>query len=47
VALNAGALLHTAGLAPDLREGVAMALDAMRSGEAHRRLKAFVDASHG
>jgi anthranilate phosphoribosyltransferase len=47
VALNAGALLHTAGLAPDLREGVAMALDAMRSGEAHRRLRAFVDASHG
>jgi anthranilate phosphoribosyltransferase len=30
-----------------LREGVALALDAMRSGEAYRRLKLFVEATHG
>jgi len=47
VALNAGALLMTAGLAADLRDGVAMALDAMGSGEAYRRLKLFAEATHG
>jgi anthranilate phosphoribosyltransferase len=47
VALNAGALLMTAGLAADLREGVAQALDALRSGDAHHRLKSFVEATHG
>jgi anthranilate phosphoribosyltransferase len=46
VALNAGALLMTAGLATDLREGVAMALDSTASGEAYRRLKSFVEASN-
>jgi anthranilate phosphoribosyltransferase len=47
VAINAGALLMTAGLAPDLREGTAMALDAMASGEAHRRLTLFAEATRG
>ena len=47
VALNTGALLLTAGLAPDLREGVAMALQALASGEAFRRLKLFIEATHG
>jgi anthranilate phosphoribosyltransferase len=47
VALNTGALLLTAGLAGDLRDGVAMALQALASGEAYRRLKLFVEASHG
>ena len=47
VAINAGALLMTAGLAADLREGTAMALDALRSGDAHRRLKLFVEATNG
>lgn len=47
VALNAGALLMTAGLAGGLREGTEMALDALRSGEAHQRLKLFVEATHG
>ncbi len=47
VALNAGALLMVAGLAEDLREGVEMALAALRSGEAYRRLKAFVEATRG
>jgi anthranilate phosphoribosyltransferase len=47
VALNTGALLLTAGLAADLREGVDLALQALASGEAYRRLKLFVEASHG
>jgi anthranilate phosphoribosyltransferase len=46
VALNAGALLMTAGLAADLKQGVAMATDAIGSGAAHRRLEMFVDATH-
>jgi anthranilate phosphoribosyltransferase len=46
VALNTGALLLTAGLAGDLREGVAMALQALGSGEAYRRLKLFVEATN-
>lgn len=47
VALNTGALLLTAGLAADLREGVAMALQALGSGEAYRRLRLFVEATNG
>src|SRR5687768_3478551 len=47
VALNAGALLMTAGKAEGLREGVRMALHALRSGEAFRRLEAFVEVVRG
>lgn len=47
VALNAGALLMTAGHANDLRTGVAMALDAMVSGRAKDRLDQFIEASRG
>jgi anthranilate phosphoribosyltransferase len=47
VALNAGALLATAGLQPTLRAGVDLALDALRSGAAGRTLLAFVEASRG
>ena len=47
VALNTGALLLTAGLAADLRDGVGMALQALASGEAYRKLKLFVEATHG
>jgi anthranilate phosphoribosyltransferase len=47
VTLNAGALLMTAGLAGDLHHGVAMALDAIRSGAAAVTLNAFVEASRG
>jgi anthranilate phosphoribosyltransferase len=47
VALNAGALLMTASMAPDLRTGVATALDAMTSGEAVKLLERFVEASRG
>ena len=47
VAINAGALLMTAGTAGSLRDGVAMAFDALRSGRANRTLQAFVEASRG
>ena len=47
VAINAGALLSTAGLAAGIREGTQMALDAIGSGAAARLLGAFVEASRG
>lgn len=47
VALNAGALLMTAGLAADLREGVARAADTIASGRAFATLERFVEASRG
>lgn len=47
VALNAGALLMTAGKAASLAEGVAMAADALASGAAGRVLDRFVEASNG
>jgi len=46
VALNAGALLMTAGIATDLRDGVAFARDAIVTGEAGYRLRAFIEASN-
>lgn len=46
-ALNAGALLMTAGKAATLREGVDQAFDSLRSGRANAALKAFVEASRG
>jgi anthranilate phosphoribosyltransferase len=46
VALNAAALLMTAGLAADLREGAAVALDVIASGTAYQRLKALVEISN-
>jgi len=46
-ALNAGALLMTAGKASSLREGFAQARDALQSGEAGKRLNAYAEASHG
>ena len=46
VALNAGALLMTAGLSADLRMGVALARDALRSGKAGQLLARFVEASN-
>jgi anthranilate phosphoribosyltransferase len=45
VALNAGALLMTAGLAADLREGAAIASDVLASGAAFKTVTAFVEAS--
>lgn len=47
VALNAGALLMTAARAASLREGVDMALEAIRTGRANATLQAFVEASRG
>ena len=46
VALNAGALLFTAGKAPTLQEGTALALDTLASGAGHRVLEAFVAISN-
>jgi anthranilate phosphoribosyltransferase len=46
-ALNAGALLLTAGRCESLRDGADQARDALLSGEAGRVLNAFVEASHG
>lgn len=42
VTLNAGAAIHTAGLAADLREGVEKARQAIASGEARNRLDRLV-----
>jgi len=47
VALNAGALLMTAGRAVDLREGTGQALEALRSGAAGAVLNHWVEASRG
>jgi len=47
VALNAGALLMTAGKAADLREGTGLARDALLSGRAGAVLDAYVEASNG
>jgi len=46
-ALNAGALLMTAGIAAGLLEGTRLALDTLRSGAPWRRLAQYVEASHG
>lgn len=46
VALNAGALLMTAGLAAGLGEGVDLALQAIGSGRPHRVLAAFIEATN-
>jgi len=47
VALNAGALLATAGLAADFREGVETAQAVLADGEAYRRLEQFIEGSRG
>lgn len=47
VALNAGALLLTAGKVADLKEGVGFAMEAMRSRRARALLDDFVEASRG
>jgi anthranilate phosphoribosyltransferase len=46
VALNAGALLMTSGICRSLKEGTDLAAQAIASGTAHGRLRAFVDATH-
>ncbi len=47
IALNAGALLLTAGKAATLRDGAATARDALLSGKAGRVLDTYVEASNG
>jgi anthranilate phosphoribosyltransferase len=47
VALNAGALLWTAGLAPTLGEGAQQALELLATGAAGQTLDAFVEATRG
>lgn len=47
VAINAGALLFTAGVAGDIRDGVDQAADAISSGRARQVLDRFVEASRG
>jgi anthranilate phosphoribosyltransferase len=47
VALNAGALLMIAGRSATLRDGVAVAADALACGAAGKVLDAFVEASNG
>jgi anthranilate phosphoribosyltransferase len=47
VAINAAALLFTAGRAKDLREGAALALDTLASGAAYQRLEALIAVSNG
>ena len=47
VALNAGALLMTAGKADTLRRGTVDAIDCMRSGRAVQLLQQFIEASRG
>jgi len=47
VALNAGALLMTAGVAANLKDGVGAAMDAIRSGRTGKTLDAFIEASRG
>ncbi|HEX8533400.1 MAG TPA: anthranilate phosphoribosyltransferase [Allosphingosinicella sp.] len=46
VALNAGALLMTAGLAENLKIAVAVAKGVLASGAGYQRLKAFVDITN-
>jgi anthranilate phosphoribosyltransferase len=47
VAINAGALLLTAGKAATLGDGAALALDTLASGAPYRRLEALVAISNG
>lgn len=47
VAMNAGALLETAGIAADLRDGVERAQDCISSGAARQLVESFVEASRG
>ncbi len=47
VGINAGALLETAGIAADLREGVEQAFDAIATGRARQLLDRFIEASRG
>lgn len=47
VAINAGTLLLTAGMAPTLRDGAELALDILASGAAYDRLETLVAITNG
>jgi anthranilate phosphoribosyltransferase len=47
VAINAGTLLLTAGIAPSLRDGAELALDILASGAAHDRLETLIAITNG
>jgi len=47
VAINTGALAWVVGLADDLRDGTALAQEAIRSGRTADRLQRWVELSHG
>ena len=47
VSINAGALLETAGIAADIRDGVERSEDAISSGRARRLLGDFVESTRG
>jgi anthranilate phosphoribosyltransferase len=47
VAINAGAMAMVAGLAADIREGTAMAMEVVKSGRCAARLHRFAGLSHG
>ena len=47
IALNAGALLHTAGKTDSLRDGAGLARQALLSGKAGAVLNAYIEASNG
>lgn len=44
--LNAGAALYVAGLASDIKEGVARAIDSIDSGKAKKKLTAMIDVTN-
>jgi anthranilate phosphoribosyltransferase len=46
VAVNAGAALYVAGLAPTIREGVAMASESLRDGRALAKLRELVEVTN-
>jgi len=45
VCLNAGATLYVAGVAKDIKSGIALAQHAISSGAARQKLSAFVAAT--
>jgi anthranilate phosphoribosyltransferase len=45
VALNAGAAIYVAGIAPNLKAGVERAQQAIKSGAAKQKMEAFVSFS--
>ncbi|NTS76125.1 anthranilate phosphoribosyltransferase [Catenovulum sp. SM1970] len=47
VAVNVAALLYLAGIATDLKQGISLAVEAMKTGKAMQTLEAFAEHSNG